>query len=90
MTLVLPNESKKIMKKCEELWNKIKDIIRSKTNNSDNYDKKYMKIKVNSDYDLPLNKTLGLCNMIIVVTAVFHEDNNYYPKVFSDECLCKL
>ena len=28
------------MKKCEELWNKIKDIIRSKTNNSDNHDKK--------------------------------------------------
>ena len=41
--------------------------------------KKYMKMKVNSDYDLPLNKTLGLRNMIIVVTAVFHEDNNYYP-----------
>ena len=41
--------------------------------------KKYMKMKVNSDYDLPLDKTLGLRNMIIVVTAVFHEDNNYYP-----------
>ena len=40
MTLVLPNESIKIMKKCEELWNKIKDIIRLKTNNSDNHDKK--------------------------------------------------
>ena len=29
--------------------NKIKDLIKSITNNSDNYDEKYMKIKFNSD-----------------------------------------
>ena len=29
----------------------------------------------NSDDDLPLNKTLELGNMIIVVRAVFHEEN---------------
>ena len=40
-------------------------------NNSDDYDKKYMKIKFNSDDDLPLKKTLKLCNMVIVVRSVF-------------------
>ena len=30
-----------------------------------------MKIKFNSDDDLPLNKTLELRNMVIVVTSVF-------------------
>ena len=39
-----------IMKKNEELWNKIRDIIRS--NNLDSYDEKYVKIKFNSDDDL--------------------------------------
>ena len=52
MTLVPTNESQEIMKKYEELWNKIRYIIRSKSNNSDNYDEKYMKIKLNSDDDL--------------------------------------
>ena len=41
------------MKKYEQLWNKIRNIIRSIANNSDNYDKKYMKIKFNSNNDLP-------------------------------------
>ena len=36
-------------KKCEELLNKIRGLIRSIINNSDNYKKKYMKIKFNSD-----------------------------------------
>ena len=49
-----------------------------------------MKIKFNSDDKLPLNKTIEIPSMIIVVRAVFHENNKYYPQVFSDECLYKL
>ena len=54
LTLVLTDESKYTLKKYEELWNKIRDLIRSITNNSDNYSKNNMKIKLNSDDDLPL------------------------------------
>ena len=54
LTLVLTDESKYTLKKYEELWNKIRDLIRSITNNSDNYSKNHMKIKLNSDDDLPL------------------------------------
>ena len=43
------NESKEKIKKYEELWIKIRDLIRSITKNSENYDEKYMKIKFNSD-----------------------------------------
>ena len=43
------------------MWSKIRDLIRSITNNSDDdYDEKYMKSKFNSDKDLPLNKMLLL------------------------------
>ena len=28
--------------------------------------------------------------MTVVVRAVFHEENKYYPQVFLDECLYKL
>ena len=34
---------------------------------------KYMKTKFNSDDDLPLNKTLEIRSMIIVVRSVFYE-----------------
>ena len=57
LALVPTNESKEIIKKYEELWSKIRDLIRSITKNSDYYDEKYMKIKFNSDDELPLNKT---------------------------------
>ena len=54
-------------KKYEEQLNKMRDLIRSITNNSDNYDEKYMKIKLNSDDDLRLKKTLEIHNMVIVI-----------------------
>ena len=49
-----------------------------------------MKIKLDSDDELPLNKTLEIHNATIVVRIVFHENNEYYPQVFLDECLYKL
>ena len=90
LTLVPTNESKEKFKKYEELWSKIRDLIRSITKNSDDFDEKYMKIKFNSDDGLPLNKRIGIPSMIIVVRAVFHESKNYYPQVFLDERLYKL
>ena len=49
------------------------------TKKSDDYDKKYTKVKFNSDDELPLNKTIKIPTMTIVVRAVFHENNQYYP-----------
>ena len=61
---------------------KIRDLIRSITKNLDDYDEKYMKIKFDSDDNLPLNKTVEIPLMILVVRAIFHENNKYYPLVF--------
>ena len=49
--------------------------IRSLTNNSDNYDEKYMYIKLNSDDGFLVNKSLELYNIIIVIRSAFHECN---------------
>ena len=49
--IVVPaEENKDTLKKYEELWTKIRDLIRSKTNNSDDYDENYMKTKFNSKW----------------------------------------
>ena len=46
-----------------------------------------MKIKFNSDDNLPLNKILKLHNLTIIVRSVFEEDGRNYPQVFLEECL---
>ena len=53
------------------------------------YGKDFMKIKFNSDDNSPLNKTLKLHNMIIIIKSVFKEDK-YYSQAFLDEYLCEL
>ena len=90
LTLVPTNESKEKIKKYEELWSEIRDLIRSITKNSDDYDEKYMKIKFNSDDQLSINKTIEIPTMTTVVRAVFHKNNKYYPQVLLDECLYKI
>ena len=82
MTPVPTNESNEKIKKYDELWSKIKDLIRSITKHSDGYHEKYMKIKFNLDDALPPNKTTKISSMIIVVRAIFLENQKYYPQVF--------
>ena len=87
LALVTTNESKEMIKKYEEMWSKMRDLIRSITKNSDGYDEKYMKIKFDSNDDLPLNKTIEIYYVKIVVRAIFYENNKYYPQVLLDQCL---
>ena len=61
------------------MWGKIRNLIRSVTKNSDDY-----------DYELPLNKTIEIPRMKTVVRAVFYENKKLYTQVFLDECLYKL
>ena len=49
-----------------------------------------MKIKFNSNNNLPLNKTLKLHNIIIVTRSAFQEHSKFYPQVYLEECLYEL
>ena len=75
MTLVSTNKSKEIAKNYEELRNKISDLIRLITKNWDDFGRTYMKIKIISDDDMPLNKMIEIPSIIIVVRAIFHENS---------------
>ena len=46
------------------------------------YKKDFMKIKFNSDDNLPLGKILKLCMLTVVVRSVFEEDGKYYSQIF--------
>ena len=55
LTLVSTDKNKETLKKYEELLNTIRDLVRSITKNSDNYDEKYMKVKFNYNDELSPN-----------------------------------
>ena len=77
----------KTLKKYTELWDKTEGLIKSITNTSGDYDEMYVKIKFNSDDNLPLNKISKLHNLITVARSAVQED---YPRIFLDMCLYEL
>ena len=76
MTLVSTNESNEKIKENEELWSKIRELIRSVTEKLTDYDENYMEIKFNSADELPLNKMIEIPIMIIVFSAIFLKITN--------------
>ena len=54
------------------------------------YKKDFIKIRFESDDDLPLGKILSIPSMIIVAKSVFQKDNKYYPKVYLHELKHKV
>ena len=49
-----------------------------------------MKIKFNSDDDLPLNKMLKFHLMTIITKFDFSEDGKFYPQLFLDNTLYEI
>ena len=74
--------------KYAEVWSGIKDQIKKINNDSVNeYDKNYMKIKIDSDDNLPLYKVLKFHALTVIIRSVFERDGKCYPQIFLDECL---
>ena len=84
------NENKELLKKYDHVWNGIKNKIEEVSSGECDYEKYYMKIKFNSNNNLPLNKPLKFHNMTIIIRSVFEEDGKLYPKIFLDDTLYEL
>ena len=84
------DENKELLKKYNDVWNGIKNKIEEVSSGECDYEKDYMKIKFNSDDDLPLNKPLKFHSMTITIRSVFEEDGKLYPQVFLDDALYEL
>ena len=84
------DENNELLKKYNDVFNRITDKIKEVSNDGCDYEKDYIKIKLNSDDDLPLNKPLKFHNMTITIRSVFKEDGKLYPQVFLDDTLYEL
>ena len=83
------DENKELLKKYNDVFNGIRDKIKEINSDECDYEKDYMKIKFNSDDNLPLNKPLKFHLMTITIRPVFEEDGKLYPQVFLDDALYK-
>ena len=84
------DENKELLKNYNDLFNGIRDKSKEVCSDECDYEKYYMKIKFNSDDNLPLNKPLKFHNMTITIRSVFEEDGKIYPQVFLDGTLYEL
>ena len=51
------------------------------------YGKNLMKIKIDTDGELSLNKLVNFQTMTVIIRSVFEEHGKYYPQILLDECL---
>ena len=84
------DENKDLLKKYSDVFNGIMNKIKEISNDDCDYEKDYMKIKFNSDGDLPLNKPFHFHNMTITIRSVFKEDSKLYLQVFLHDTLNEL
>ena len=85
------NENKELLKKYVDIWDEIKNEIKTINGGKENdYGKDYMKIKFNSDDDLPLNKPLKFDALTVIIRSVFEEAGKFYLQVFLDDALYQL
>ena len=65
------DENKNVLAKYAELWNKIKHLIKTIDGEKEiDYGKDLMKIKIDTDDELPLNKLVNFPTMTVIIRSV--------------------
>ena len=83
--LIPTNENKEVLKKYTELWDGIKNETETiNCGKKGKYSKDLLKIKFNTDDNLPLNKPLKLhvlqqLQVTKIVRCIFEKDGKFYP-----------
>ena len=84
------DENTDLLKKYSDVWNGVKNKIKGVDDSECDYEKDYIKIRFNSDDNLPLNTPLKFHLMTITIRSVFKEDGKLYPQLFLDDTLYEL
>ena len=59
-------------------------------NNEGEYDKDFMKIKFNTDDDVPLKKQFYFFTITVIIRNIFIKDGKYYAQCFLDKFLYEV
>ena len=85
------DENKEVLEKYEEVWESIKKETETINGGKKlEYGKDFLKIRLESNDDLPLNKPIKLHLLKIIIRSVFSENGKFYPQLFLDDALYEL
>ena len=87
--LVIDLSNKNVLNVFDDMFN----FISNKTNKLDGDDKKvygYIRLKFNSDVDLPLDKLIKFHTLTVIVACVIRKGNKFYPEIYIDEGIYEL
>ena len=85
------DENKEVLKKYAELWDRIKNEIETiNGGKKGEYGKDFMKIRFNTDDNLPQTKLLELHMLTIIARCIFEEDGKFYAQLYLDNCLYEV
>ena len=81
LVVVSSLRNKNIINALDKVWSSIKDKINPSIKIKD-----YDKFRFNSDIDLPVNMIIEFRLLLINISCVIEKDNEYYPKIYLDDC----
>ena len=85
------DENIEVSKKYKEVSESVKKEIETiNGGEKTEYGKDFRKIRFESNDDLPLNKSIKLRLLTIIIRSVFNEDGKFYPQLFLDDALYEL
>ena len=84
------DENKELLKKYNNVFDGIMCKIKEVDDSERDYENDHMKIKFNSNDDLPLKKPLKFHLITLTIKSVIEEDGKLYPQIFLDDSLYEL
>ena len=86
LNIASTDRNSEVLRKYLEVWNGNKDCI-EKVNNDKlgEYYKDYMRIKFNSDDDIPLNKQLNFLSVTVIIRNNFEKDCKIILRLSSEK-----
>ena len=88
LVFVSTGRNEEVLKNYKKLWVEVKEEIRTIKGGIEpfKYEKDYMRIRLESDNGLPLNRVLNIPAYIIIVRSLFEDDGKFYPQVYLNNC----
>ena len=79
-----------VLRKFANIWKSIRAKIEENTGGIVQYDKDYMRIKFESNDNLPIDNIINMYQITIIIRSVFAQNGKFHPQLFLDDALYEL
>ena len=79
-----------VLRNFANIWKSIRAKIEESTGGIVQYDKDYVKIKFESNDNLPIDNIANMYQVTIIIRSVFAQNAKFYPELILDDALYEL